>query len=210
MTQTHNPSFAQPFDWQRWLVLILLGVAAVAGAWYLNVRTQKQIAIAVPAHDLPMYHLITNSDLTTTAVHSTELSSTALRSDTDLVNHYNQKPLPGGKVVLSTQLIPSTDQTLIVNTTSISIPATAAMTFNGQLTSGDVISLWEVPNTTATSTTNLILDRVLVLDVLAVSPMSTDESGTLPYVVILAVPVNRQADILSSEAKGLLAFTLHP
>jgi len=210
MTQTHHPSFARTFDWQKWLVLIVLGMVAAAGAWYLSVQTQKQITIAVPARDLPMYHLITTSDLTTTAVPSTELSSKALRSDADLVNHYTQKPLRDGNVVLAAQLIPSTDPTLTINTTSISIPATAAMTFNGQLTSGDVIMVWEVPDDSTTSTANLIVDRVLVLDVLPVSPAPTDTTETLPYVVVLAVPVNHQADILSSATKGLLAFTLHP
>ena len=209
MTQPQYQSPARTFDWQKWLVLLVLGIIAAAGVWYLSAQAHKKITISVPARDLPMYHLITTSDLTTTAVPSIELSSTALRSDTDLVNHYTQKPLPGGKIILATQLIPSTDPALTKDTTSISIPATAAMTFNGQLTSGDVISLWEVPDDSATSTANLIVDRVLVLDVLPVSPAPTGTTETLPYVVVLAVPVNHQADILSSATKGLLAFTLH-
>ncbi len=209
MTRTH-PSFAGSFDWQKWIALILLGLITVAGTWYLINRASNTITISVPAHDLPMYHLITASDLTTAVVPSAELSSTALQSDTDLVDHYTRKPLPGGNVVLSTQLIPSTDAALTKDTTAISIPATAAMTFNGQLTSGNVIMVWEVPDDSTTSIAKLVLDQVLVLDILAVTPVPTDNTEGFPYVVMLAVPVNHQADILSSAAKGLLAFTLDP
>ena len=210
MSHSSHRTLTQPFDWQKLIVLVILGLIATAGTWYLSTRVSNTITISVPAHDLPMYHLITTSDLTTTIISSTELSSTVLRSDTDLLDHYTWKPLPGEKAVIVTQLIPSTDPTLTNNTASISIPATAAMTFNGQLTSGDIIMVWEVPDVSTTSTASLIVDRALVLDVLPVSLAPTNATETLPYVVVLAVPVNFRADILSLAKKGLLVFTLHP
>ena len=41
MTQTHHPSFARTFDWQKWLVLIVLGMVAAAGVWYLSAQAHK-------------------------------------------------------------------------------------------------------------------------------------------------------------------------
>lgn len=210
MTHTPRRTLTQPFDWQKWLVLAALGLVAAAGAWYLSLQVPLPITISVPIHDLPMYHLIYKTDLMAISVPSTELSSKALRSDTELVGHYTQEPLAGGKAILVTQLVPSADPALNTNTTVITIPATEAMTFGGQLTSGDIIKLWEVPNSSVTATTNLLLDQGLVLDVLPISPAPTDNTEALPYVVILAVPVDRQVDILSSAAKGLLMFTLRP
>jgi hypothetical protein len=210
MTHINRRTLSQPFDWQKLIILVILGLIAAAGTWYLSKRASNTITISVPAHDLPMYHLITKSDLTTTVISSTELSSTALRSDTDLLDHYTWRSLPGGKAVIATQLISSTDSTLTTDTAAIPIPATAAMTFNGQMSSGNIIMVWEVPDVSTTSPANLIIDRVLVLDVLPVSLVITNTTETLPYVVVLAVPVNFQADILNLAKKGLLAFTLHP
>jgi hypothetical protein len=210
MSHSSRRTLTQPFDWQKLMVLVILGLITAIGTWYLSARASNTITISVPAHDLPMYHLITTSDLTTTVISTTELSSTVLRSDTDLLDHYTRKPLLGGKAVIATQLIPSTDPMLTNDTVVVSIPAAAAMTLNGQLTAGDIILIWEVSDVSATSPASLIVDRVLVLDVLPVPLVITNATETLPYVVVLAIPVNLQADILSLAKKGLLAFTLHP
>jgi len=210
MSHSSRRRLTQPFDWQKLIVLVILGLITAVGTWYLSKQASNTVTISVPAHELPMYHLITKSDLTTVVVPSTDLSPTVLRSDTDLLDHYTWRSLPGGKAVIATQLISSTDSTLTTDTTAISIPATAAMTFNGQMSSGDIIMVWEVPDVSTTSLANLVVDRVLVLDVLPVSLVITNTTETLPYVVVLAVPVNFQADIMSLAKKELLAFTLRP
>ena len=210
MSHASRRTLTQPFDWQKLIVSVILGSVTAVGTWYLIAQASNTITISVPAHDLPMYHLITTSDLTTTVISSTELSSTVLRSDTDLLDHYTREPLHGGKAVIATQLIPSTDPMLTNDTVAISIPATAAMTLNGQLTTGDIILVWEVSDVSNTAPASLIVDRVLVLDVLPISLVITNDTETSPYVVVLAVPANLQAGILTLAKKGLLAFTLHP
>lgn len=211
---THNtpPTPSQPFDWQKWLLAILLGVMAAAGGWYLYMQAPQPITISVPAHDFPVYHLITSTDLMKISVLPAELSSETLGSEPDLVGHYTREPLTAGKSVLSTQLAPLTDPALSINTTVVSIPATDAMTFGGRLTSGDVVILWQIPTMTYTTnaTPNTLVDQILVLDVLPASSAAVNNAEIFPYVVILAVPIDHQDEILSAAAKGSLVFTLRP
>lgn len=209
MTPTISPTPTQPFDWHKWLLAILLAVMAAAGGWYLSVQTPQPISISVPARDLPAYHLITGTDLKKISVLPAELSSETLVSEPDLVGHFTRETLTAGKSVLKMQLTPLTDPALSMNITVVSIPATRAMTFGGRLISGDIIMLWDV-SLSPTASANLVLDQVLVLDVLPVSLAPTDNTKVFPYVVILAVPVDSRAEILSSAAKGLLVFTLRP
>jgi Flp pilus assembly protein CpaB len=201
---------SKAFDWQKWLVVIGLGMIAALGAWYLYMRGLQPITIVVPAHDLPMYHLMTNTDLMTISVLPDELSPEALRSESDLVGQYTREQLTAGKTVLAKQLVPSADPALSIDTTIVSISATGAMTFGGRLTSGDIVTLWNVPSSRVASTTELLLDQALVLDVLPALSAPTTSDEKFPYVVILVVPIDHQAEILSTVTKGSLVFTLQP
>jgi Flp pilus assembly protein CpaB len=198
----------KPFDWQKWLVVIGLGMIAALGAWYLYVRGPQPVPVVVPAHNLPMYHLIANNDLKKVSILPDEMPSEALRTESEMVGRYTREPLTADKTVLAKNLVPASDPGLKVNTSVVSIPATGAMTFANRLTSGDVVTLWNVP-VNRSSTPELMLDQVLVLDVLPASATQTTTGEQLPYVVILAVPIDRQAEILSAAAKGSLMFTLH-
>jgi hypothetical protein len=78
--------------------------------------------------------------------------------------------------------------------------------------SGDIVNLWQVStiNDTSIVKSYLLLDRILILDVLPVPAVSTDDAEKFPYVIILAVPMGHQAEILNAMAKGALVFTLDP
>lgn len=169
-----------------------------------------KIEVWVPVKDLPAYHLIVDFDVVKTARAISDLPAETLSENVSPVGAFTVRSINSEHAFSRSDVVLPTNVQLTTNTAAISIPATEAMTFGGRLTSGDIITLWETSNNSTTSTANLLLDQVLVLDVLAVSPIPTDNTEVFPYVVVLAVPVDRQADILSSAAKEALVFTLRP
>jgi hypothetical protein len=95
----------------------------------------------------------------------------------------------------------------VVDTIVVSIPATAAMTYNRQLAPGAIVTVWTI---TDTGKAEPLLDEVLVLDVQTVEGQSETEDNTLPYVIILAVPSPKRAELITAVAANSLILTLAP
>lgn len=211
-----NPQTSQqtakgrPVDWIAWSLWSILFVVVVVSGFLTYRKNLAQTGVWLPAKDLPAYHFIIDSDIAKTTRSISDLPVDAISSNISPVGGFTIRSVSSGHVLLRGDIVLPANLQLTTNTVALSIPATAAMTLNGRLASGDVISLWEVSYDGTTSIAKLILDQVLVLDVSAVTPAPIDNSEVFPYVVILAVPVDRQSDILSSAAKGLLVFTLRP
>ena len=79
---------------------------------------------------------------------------------------------------------------------------------NAQLRSGSIVTLWSI-TTTNTPPATLLIEQALILDVQPVEQSST-ESNSPPYLIVLAIPAGRQAEILAFAEAGTLAFTLAP
>ncbi|HIP71205.1 MAG TPA: hypothetical protein EYH05_07395 [Anaerolineae bacterium] len=161
----------------------------------------------VPEVDLPAYHLIAAADLMTATLPTADFTSKPLLQEADLVGRYTSQPLTAEKPVAAEQLVPAVDEKYVLDTTAVSIPATAAMVYNGQLASGAIITVWKV---TDTGQAEPLLNEALVLDVPKVEGQSESEENTFPYVVVLAVPRPKQAELLTAVATGSLTLTLVP
>lgn len=197
----------RPFDWQKWLLALVVLVLALGGAFYLFWLKQPVMTLYIPRKDLPAYHLISASDLMTTTLPTAALPSKSLLQESDLVGRYTIQSLSSEKPVSGEQLVPFVDEKYVLDTTAISIPATAGMTYNGRLTAGTIVTVWTV---TDTGQAQPLQDEALVLDVQKVEVQSESEENAFPYVVVLAVPRPKQAELLTAVSTGSLTLTLVP
>ncbi len=129
------------FDWQKFLVVLVVVTLAIGGAFYLLSLEQPETTLYVPIKDLPAYYLLDATDLMTMTLPTTVLPSDPLTQEPDLVGRYTNQPLTAESPVVATQLVPAVDEKYVMNTTAVSIPATAAMIYNGQLISGDIVTI---------------------------------------------------------------------
>lgn len=205
-----HPTIKKPFDWQKWLVALIMLLAAAAGSWYLYQHNKITKDFYVPRHDLPAYHRILETDLVTQTIPVSVLQGEVLTTKDELVGHYTLEMLEANESVAKSQVISSPSTNLVDDTTAISIPASAAMTFNGKLSSGTVVSVWNVSssNDQGGNKTTLILNRALVLDVQ--QSEGSSEAGNYPYVIVLAIPIHKQEEILTAAAANSISFTLAP
>jgi Flp pilus assembly protein CpaB len=197
----------RPLDWQKCLVTLLILVIAAGGAFYLRSLEQSVTTLYIPKADLPAYHLITATDLMTTTLLTADLPSGFLPQEAELVGRYTRQPLTAEKPVTEAQLVPKVDEKYVVDTMVVSIPATAAMTYNSQLAPGAIVTVWTVIDT---GRAEPLLAEALVLDVQKVEGQSETEDNTLPYVIVLAVPSPKQAELVMAVAANSLILTLTP
>ncbi len=196
-----------PFDRQRGLAVLLVVVIAAAGSYYLFLAGQRKTTLYVPQADLPAYHLITPTDLVTTTLPISNLPADVYAQQTDLINRYTRQTLPAGKAIVPSQLVSATDEKYVTDTVAIAFPATAALAYNGQLSSGTIVTAWDISDS---SNPKLLLDEVLILDVQRVEGQKEAVENGLPYVIVLAVPRAKQAEFLTAVATNSLILTLAP
>jgi Flp pilus assembly protein CpaB len=194
----------RPFDWQKWLLTLVVLTLTLGGTFYLFSLNQPVTTLYVPGKDFSTYHLISASDLVTTTLPTAVLPSKSLLEESDLVGRYTIQPLSAEKPVTEAQLVPVVDEKYVLDTTAVSIPATAAMAYNGQLTPSAIVTVWTV---TDTGQAEPLLDEALVLDVQKVE-QSESEADANPYVIVLAIPRLKQAELLTAMIKHTIWFTI--
>jgi len=197
----------QPIDRASWLIWLSLAVIIGVSAYAISRRQPATTTVWVPIRDLPAYHLIMAADVTTKTIKTSEEPKTVVPASTSLALRYTLQPLPAGRTIQESQLVPVTDTALISDTMPVSIPATAAMTYNSQLASGAIVTIWTV---TDTGKAEPLLAEALVLDVQQVNGQSEMEGNILPYVIVLAVPSPKQAELITTVASDSLILTLTP
>lgn len=197
-----NQPVIDVFIWIIW-ILLLAGIAF--GAYTTNQRSLEQTKVWVTIKKLPAYHLITNNDIVSKTVYLSKLPDDTFPQEEPPNGYYTNKPLEIAEVIKKSSIIPITDLKLCKDTIPVSIPATAAMTFNNRLSSGSVVEVWAISPTDNQKIINstLVLRRALILNV-----QKTEGNVDHPYVVILAVPNDRQAEVLGMVASNLISFTL--
>lgn len=212
MNSAVSPKLAKkrPIDRAAWIVWIVLFVGIGLGAYAIRQLGSSQAVAWVAAKDLPAYHLILDTEVISTTVALSSLPQNALSVDTSPFGTYTRKPLSANQVLQQAGLVIPNDPALTLDTAPVSIPASAAMTFNGELSSGTLVTVWAVFPTDdpGVNRTELLFPQALVLDVGQIE--QGEDTQTRPYVVILAVPISHQLEVLAAAASGSLTFTLVP
>ncbi len=194
-----------PFDWQKWLLTLMILATALGGTFYLVSRQQPEITLSVPAKNLPTYHLITASDLTTTTLSTADIPSQSLLQTSKLLGRYTNQLLSAKQPVTEAQLVPFAEEKYVLDTTAVSIPATAAMAYDGNLASGAIVKVWTLPGKGPAES---FLDEALVLDVQKVEGQSELEGNANSYVIVLAVPTFKQPALITAIANNSIFLTI--
>lgn len=197
-----------------WLALIAF-LVGIGGALYLwRHEAQTPVLVPVPARDLPAYHQIQSSDLAQRAQFSRHLTSATLRETTQIVGRYTLTEVPQQQPLSDRQLGPVVDTTLISDTVAVGIQATPAMVLGDNLQAGDVVDLILVPATTEghPSPTLTLFEHILVLDVRSVleSRISNNRPSDRPFVVVIALPLDRRLEFATRGAGATLLITRKP
>jgi Flp pilus assembly protein CpaB len=189
-------------DKQKFAVVTVLGLAATAGAGFLR-RQSDVAAIPVPARSLPAYTRISQNDLTMAKKPASNLPKDTVLTIASLEGRYLKSPLATGDPIPKTALVPGDPPAAQPEGSTVAIPldATAALAFGGQLKSGEFVTVWDQ------SQNRVLLKRALVLDVMRGTESNSDGNHSEPYVVVLAVPVEHQADVIAAAGHRQLAFT---
>lgn len=188
-------------DKQKAVVLALAILAAAGGSWFLR-RHSQSINVPVAVRGLPAYTQISRNDLKYVVRSSYELPRDVIVKPETLDGRYLRQPIAAGRAIRSSQLVPRTPVSSPVQpTVAIPLDATPALTFGGRLRSGELVSLWDQGQN------HQLLDRVLVLDVLPVAASTAAKNNAAPFVIVLAIPVEHEAEVLALAAHNLIALT---
>jgi Flp pilus assembly protein CpaB len=159
--------------------------------------------VPVAAHDLPAFTQIVQTDLRSEAKRRSTLPAEAVTKTDGLIGQYLREPLSAGQTIQRSQLVPGNAPGPAGHTVAIPIEATAAIAFGGKLRHGEFVALW------SQGRDKPLLDRVLVLDLLSTSASAAEKKESSRFVVVLAVPVEKQPEVLAA-AQGAIALTRVP
>jgi hypothetical protein len=198
-----------PDKQKRLLNFTIFVIATLGSLWLFDSNTTTQ-RIYVPAHDLPAYHLIQEGDLTDIDILKADLHPKGLTEKDALINRYTVEAIAAEKTIIPSQIISPPTLDLVTDTVAVAISTTSAMTYNGKLSPGMVVSIWSVPlgDSQEGAKAGILLPRVLVLDVMQTE--GKDDSIDQAYIVVLAVPSASQEEILRTDIAGTLALSLVP
>jgi hypothetical protein len=203
----------KPRDWLSWIFWFLFIVIVPLTALWMAKKPVPQVALPVPVHDIPAYHLITTSDLTTKTLDTALVSSDVLDEETTIVNHYAIETLTAGNLIRKDQVQPISDLQSITNTVVIGIPATQAMVLGGNLRASDVVDVIfaPAPSDAQPAPEPTLFENLLVLDVKSVPIEKAADSSQRhePYVVVVALPVDRRDEFVAHSAAGTMLLTRH-
>ncbi len=184
---------------RNWLVIFVVSLGII-GALYLGwAAWQSQVLVPIPVRDLPPYSQIRQTDLMTWRYAKRQLTSNMLRESNDIVGHYTLDPVPKYSPISKQQLGPRVDTVLISNTVALAIEGGPALALGGQFKAGSLVTVWDGGD--------LILDQVLVLHIKEVAAHKSPENKP-HYVIILAIPIDQQSEVLSSAAEERISLTL--
>jgi len=131
-----------------------------------------------------------------------------------MVGRYTLVAIPQQQPLSDDQLGPVVDTALIFDTIAIGVPATPAMVLGGGLHAGDVVDIVLVPAATEAepSPSPVLFENILILDVRP-SPESQATDGKPadhPFVVIVALPLDRRLEFATTSARATLLITQKP
>lgn len=213
MEDSRQLSSRSPIDWVIYAGWGTLIVILALCAWLISMKPAPSArAVPVPKTDLPAYHLLKATDLTTKTFGADSIPEDVLGSISDLIGLYTLAPLAANKPITVGQLHTVPDLALISGTVSIGIPATPATAMAGNLQAGSIVDILLVPVNTAMhpKPTPSLFENILVLDVKSVAEGQkiVDEGiASYPYVVIIALPADRRLEFAGASSGATLFIT---
>lgn len=165
-------------------------------------KPPDKISIPVPKKLLPIYHLITTDDLKEIEIPEAQIHENALKEHSAIIGRCSLQSLPAHQPILMSAL---TEEKYLKDTVAVGIQATPAMTFGGQLKSGDIVNIIIMP--TGTASTPVVRENLLVLDVKSVTTQTDDKSPDNPFVVVIALPKSQQIEFASQTFGATLLLT---
>ncbi len=194
-----------PLSLSHLLALVAISSGLIGYFYLQKYEIQNQVYLPVPARDLPAYHQIQTSDLKQQEYPDRTVSKTTLRKSTEILGRYTLTAIPKEKPLSQTQLSPKLDPPqakLLADTVAIGISATPALVLGGNLQAGDVVDITLVSEATKelSSPKFLKFDNILVLDIKPVSSNKTSQLLPSEFVVVIAIPRQRQQEFANNSA----------
>ena len=193
-------------------VFIALVVGLLGAGFLFATSSSGSAEVPVPRAAIPAYQVIREADLISTTVSLAHMPEKSLRTTSELVGRYTLAPLPAKTPVVMEQVHALTTPTLISDTIAMSIQATPAMVWSGNLQAGDTVDVLVTPAQAPSQTpaSSALFQNILVLDVQAAvasssTPVTTATAQT--YVVMLAIPRKDREAFALQVANGTVIFT---
>jgi len=179
-------------------------VLGIVGFGYLHwVEGQSQVRIWVPNRDLPAYAQIKLTDLTEKAVPVRNIPSETVKEADKIRDRYTVVAISKDKPITKKQLGPEltlAQKNLLQNTVLIGIPATSAMILGGNLQPGDSVDIMLVQEASEKEPNpkSILFENTFVVDIKSNLTNSSGINQTPEWVVVLAIPANRQEEFSRS------------
>lgn len=194
----------RPIDWAAWIIWIGLMIVIGGSGYVISRRPNSTVTVWLPLRDLPAYHLISATDIVQATVSTREAGGDAYPEGQPVVGNYTGQSIKSGQAIQRSNVIVSSDPTLTQNTVAVSIPVSPGSIFNGNLESGSKVTVWSVE--ADNNKTTILLQQALVLDIQKTENLPKDSD--LAFVLVIAVPEDKQGDILSAAARHALGLSL--
>jgi Flp pilus assembly protein CpaB len=205
-----------PRDRAPWILLALVVIVGYGGWRYLNAVQEppEQVDVAVPVTSLPAYHVIQRTDVAAIKLEADSVPAGAFDAATKLVGLYTLVPVEAYKPLTAEQVHTVPNPTLLGDTVTFGIAASADMVLGGNLKAGDVVDILLVPPMTDAqpSPTPIPFPNILVLDVKQVveSQATNDKPSERPFVVVIALPSGRLDEFATKSVGATMLITRKP
>lgn len=208
-------STAPPVDYAHYvffsLYVIIFGIA-----FFISQRAPVA-NVLIAAKDIPAYHSFTSGDFQTSTRSPREVTTSMLTDEKEVIGSFALGPVAKGEVLNREQMLkPAEARQLDSSSVVVGIPATYAMSLNGDLKSGDVVDITTIPAGAATQPApSQTFEGILVLGVkpapVVQSPQVQLQPITHPLVLIVALPasIHREFAAASSGAQIQIARRHH-
>lgn len=194
----------------HWLAIVAVPTGII-GALYLFWQEEKTLVkVYVPTQELSAYHQIQPADLVPKLYASRSVASDSLKTSQEILGRYTLFQIPKGKPLTRKQLGVKLDPDCLKDTVAVSLPATTAMIFGGNLKPGHTVS---ITFGFLTSTKEVIplpttFSDILVIDVKAVSQANASPTS----IIVIALP-EKSVKVFATHLAGtppLISHSLSP
>jgi hypothetical protein len=183
-------------------LMLLAGVRLIATRWPPSPRL-----VVVPKSDLPVYYQLRETDVKSRIHFAGRDEAETLTKTSDIVGRYTLQPLGKEKPIAEAQLGSAIGDAQFAGKTAVEIALPVAAFLNGMPKAGDTVDLaftlataqGQQPQTSKGSS----FQNVFVLNLkTAKSDPSTAATPEKPYVLVVALPTERQEEFQSETLKN--------
>lgn len=201
-----------PLSLSHLLALVAIFSGLIGYLYLQKYESKTKVSLPVLVSDLPAYHQISNSDLKYHKYSKKAISKVTLREPAEILGRYTLTAIPREKALSQKQLSPKLDPQkvkLLADTVAIGIPATPALILGGNLQAGDVVDITLISEATEElpSPKSFKFDNILVLDIKPVSSKESSKNIPSEFVIVIAMPRQRQQEFANNSAGRKLLFS---